>query len=183
MSKREKTSLRQDAYSHSCLEKGGLIERLRAHWGTLFQIEYALRDSNADRLRAEVEALDVELIRYALSALNTHLRETAIRDCGVLLAERVFDLAPDQPSLDRWKDWLSEADFWPTLAEENWAEATARAADEVLGVLDLEGVVMDDETRRAIYRDVRSLRLRDLIPQELADEIFPPAREGDGNDF
>jgi hypothetical protein len=182
MTKREKTSLRQDAYSHSCLGKGGLIERLRAHWGTLFQIEYALRENDADRLRTEVEALDVELIRYALGALNTHLNEAAIRDCGVLLAERVFDLAPEQPSLDRWKDWLSEADFWPSLAEENWMEATARAADEVLSVLDMEGVVMDDEMRRAIYRDVRSLQIRDLIPQDLADEIFLSARETDGND-
>lgn len=183
MHKREKTSLRQAAYSHPCLVKGGVIERFRAQWGTLFQIEQALRDSDVEGLRTEVESLDLELLRYALGALNTHLKEAAIRDSGVLLAERVLDVAPDQPSLRRWKDWLSEADFWPSLAQENWAEAAFRAADAVLDVLDAEGVVMDEETRSAIHRNLRALQLRDLIPQALADEIFPSAQEGEGNDF
>lgn len=183
MKKRTKANLRQEAYTHNCLEKGGLIDRLNEHWGSLIQIEMGLRENDIDRLKAAVGTLDMELIRYALGALNTHLREAAIRDSGVLLAESVLDTALDQAALERWRDWLSAADFWPVFARENWQEATAHAADEVLGVLDADGVLMDEEARRSIYRDVLALDIRDLITQELAEKFFPPATEADGNDF
>lgn len=180
---KKQSSLHQEAYSHACLSKCKLIERLRSHWSLFFRISDAMQQKDAERLMAEAEGLDMELVSYAMSDLDKQLQKAASEDCAVLVSERVLDSSPDQPSLERLKCWLTEADFWPLMAEDNWAEVTANAADVVLSVLDADGVIFDEKVRRAIYMDVRSLQLRDLIPSELAEEIFPAEPAEDSGDF
>lgn len=173
MKKNQTASLRQDAYSNRCLQQGNAIDRLREHWGVLYQIETATRDQDVKGLQAATEALDPELVRYALSALQTHLTETAVRDCAQLISESILDIAPDQPSLKRWETWLTEAPFWPELAKANWRAATAHAFEIVLAVLSEANIALTDDARQALYRDICTLQLEDLIPETLAAEIFP----------
>lgn len=47
MKKNRTASLRQEAYSSRCLQQGNVIDRLREHWGALYQMEAALRDQDA----------------------------------------------------------------------------------------------------------------------------------------
>lgn len=173
MKKNRTASLRQEAYSSRCLQQGNVIDRLREHWGALYQMEAALRDQDANALQAAAEALDAELIRYALSALQTHLNEASIRDCSCLIAESILDTAANQPSLKRWEAWLKEAPFWPELAKDNWREATLQAFEIVLAALGAAGITLTDEVQQALYREVYALQLTELIPETLAAEIFP----------
>jgi hypothetical protein len=177
------SSLRQEAYSHACLSKGKLIERFRTHWSLFFRISDALKEKDAERLLVEVDGLEMELVRYAMSDLHKQLQRAAREDCAALVSERVLDASPEQPSLERLKCWLTEADFWPLMAADNWAEVTENAADVVLKALDAEGLISDEKARRAIYMDVRSLQLSDLIPIELAEEIFPAEAVEEASEF
>lgn len=173
MKKNRTASLRQEAYSSRCLQQGNVIDRLREHWGVLYQMETAIRDQDANALQAAAEALDAELIRYALSALQTHLNEAAIRDCSHLIAESILDTAANQPSIKRWEAWLKEAPFWPELAKDNWREAALQAFEIVLAALGSTGVTLNDEVQQALHGEVYALQLTDLIPAALAAEIFP----------
>lgn len=173
MRKNRTASLRQDAYGSRCLKQGNVIDRLREHWGALYGIESAIRVQDANALQAAAEALDGELIRYALSALQTHLNEAAIRDCAHLIAESILDTAASQPSSKRWEAWLKEAPFWPELAKDNWREARLQAFEIVLAALNDAGVTLNEEVQPALQREVFALQLSDLIPAALAAEIFP----------
>lgn len=173
MKKSQIASLRQDAYTNRCLKQGNAIDRLREHWGVLYQVESAARDRDAECLQTATEALDLELIRYALSVLQTHLSEAAIRDCAHLIAESILDIAPNQPSIKRWEAWLTEAPFWPKLAKDNWREAAFQASEIVLAALRDAGITLADDVHQTLYREVYALQLTDLIPEALANEIFP----------
>lgn len=173
MEKNRTASLRQVGYRSRCLQQGNVINRLGENRGAVYQIESATRDGDANGLQAAAEALDTELVHYALSALQTHLNEAAIRDCAHLIAESILDTAANQPSIKRWEEWLKKAPFWPELAKENWPEAAFQAFEIVLAALSSMGLTLNDEAQQALYREVYALQLTDLIPETLAAEIFP----------
>lgn len=172
-----KTAFRQDAYGSRCLQSDDALDRLQNHWGVIFQVEFALRQEDDAVLRTAVGELDLDLLRYTLSALKNHLNEAALRDCAKLIAERLLDTAPTQPTIERWKEWLTAAPMWPALAEENWNEAIGWAGDIVLTSLEQDGVVLNEEARHKLLSDMMSLRLRDMLSKSLAQELLPPEPE------
>ncbi|MBD5804533.1 hypothetical protein AZOA_39760 [Azoarcus sp. Aa7] len=179
MTKKGTASLRQEAYAHRCLETGDVLERLHCQWMAIYQLESASTNSDADALQTSVSELDLDLVRYALRTLQTHLHEVAVRDCAQLIAERVLDTAADQPSTKRWKEWLTAAPFWPKLAETNWNAAVAHAFEIVTTTLDEAGVAMDEEAKRNLCQEIAGLRINDLIPKALASELFPVVEEAE----
>lgn len=172
-SQKEKPSYRQLAYHVTCLAEGNAMDRLHAQWISLSQLEWPLIIADEKALRKTLEAIDVELIRFAIGALRTHLQEAAIRDCSRLIAEQVLDTTQKQESLRRWEAWLGVAPCWPTLALNNWPEAVSLAAEIVVEALAEAGVQVDPQAEAALADQVGRLSIQDLLPKATIERHFP----------
>lgn len=176
-SQKEKPSYRQEAYQAYCLSEGDAMERLYEQWTALSQLQWPSTLDDHEALRKVAEEIDTDLIRYAISALRTHLQEAAIRDTGRLIAERVLDTTLKQTSLQRWESWLGAAPCWPTLAQDNWPEAVRQAAKIVVEALSEAGVQVDPQAEEALADQVGRLSIEDLLPKATIERLFPTSSE------
>jgi len=179
MARKKNPSLRQEAFSHPCLEDGDATERIHQQWVGLYQFTSPAILDEPEKLKQAVSELDLDLMRCSLTMLRRHLEEAAIRDCALLTAERVLDTSVGQESLERWERWLMAAPCWPRLAQENWYQSLGKSAEIVVNALADSGIVLDDSTRGDIEREIGMLQLSDLLTKELMERFFPRKAAGD----
>lgn len=175
--KEKKPAYRQEAYDSHVLDKGDVMERLREQWVALSQLEWPLTLADHEALRKAAEAIDTNLIRFAISTLRTQLEEAAVRDTSRLIAERVLDTSEAQESLKRWEAWLNAAPCWPALAKDNWAEAVRQASETVVETLAEAGVRLDSKAQAALSDQVGRLEIEDLLPRATIERLFPATPE------
>lgn len=173
MASKKKLPLRQDAFDDHCLAHGDAMERLREQIETLYYINSLAVREDPQKLRAGVEDLDLDLVRYSLTSLRAHLVETAIRDGATLTAESVLDPSVSAKVLDRWERWLMLAPCWPALVKQHWYQIAGAAAEIVVSRLEEDGLPLDDETQKEIRQGVYALRLPDLLSPVLIERCFP----------
>lgn len=167
----------QEAFDSHVMDKGDVMERLREQWIALSQLEWPLTLANHEALRKAAEAVDANLMRFAISQLRSQLEEAAVRDTSRLIAELVFDTTEGQEALKRLEGWLDAAPCWPVLAKENWAEAVRQAARVVVDTLTESGVQIDTKTQATLADQVGRLELKDLLPQATIGRLFPATQE------
>lgn len=149
------------------------MERLHAQIDTLYYINsLAVRD-DPQKLRAGVEDLDIDLVRYSLTSLRAHLVETAIRDGAMLTAESVLDTSLSAKALDHWERWLMQAPCWPSLVQQHWYQIAGAAAEIVVRRFEEDGLPLDDEMQKEIRKDAYALRLPDLLNPVLVERFIP----------
>lgn len=177
------TELRQKNFRSGCFTEGDVSDRINEQWTLTYAFDSARRSGEPERLSTEAEHVDLDLARSALSHLQQALRDAAIHDAAALLRERVLDTSVEQPSRERWVDWLSQAECWPRLAMKHWVEVQWQAEDKVVAALEAEGVVLSEEVKNDLFLSIRGITLADLIPAEAYEQIFPgESEEGERHD-
>lgn len=180
--------LRQNQFQATFFANGDVSERLHDQWAQTYAFDAARSSDDAEYLFAEAKRVDLNLIRGAVTHLQRALGEAATHDAATLLRERVLDMSVEQPSVTRWFEWLSQAECWPKLAIAHWGDVQSEAEDQVVAVLEAEGVVLNDEAKKDIFLAVRAMTLADIIPPEMYERFFPlaaaeAAEDGGANEF
>jgi hypothetical protein len=173
MSRTEKASLRQRAFTDRCLQQNDVIERIREQWVGLCQFGSPSTLDDPEKLKQAANDLDLGLVQFSLTNLRTHLQETAIRDCALLAAERILDTSVTQETIERWEHWLAAAPCWPRLANENWFQAISKAADIVVNNLIDAGIKLNEESQGDLQREISMLQIADLLPMAVYERFFP----------
>lgn len=167
------TELRQKNFRSSCFTEGDVSDRISEQWTLTYAFDSARQSGEPERLSTEAEHIDLDLARSALSHLQQALRDATIHDAATLLRELVLDTSVEQPSRERWVDWLSQAECWPRLAMQHWVAVQWEAEDKVVAALEAEGVVLSEQAKNDLYLAIRGITLADLIPAEAYERIFP----------
>lgn len=173
MASKKKLPLRQEAFDDHSLAHGNAMERLRQQIETLYHINSSPVRDDPQQLRAGVEDLDIDLVRYSLTSLRVHLVETAIRDGATLTAESVLDTSPSAKALDHWERWLMQAPCWPSLIQQHWYQIAGAAAEIVVSRFAEDGLPLDDDMQKEIRQGVYALKLADLLSPVLVERFFP----------
>lgn len=169
---KSKIALRQGRFRGGVFHKADLLDHLRAQWSLSYAVEMSRRADDPAQLHAEVERLDLELLRCAISQLQGLMNEVAVDDAASLVTQRVLDTDAKQPSLETWVDWLEQAPCWPQLVQQNWREVVTRVEDRVLDSMNNDGVTISKEAKQDLITMLRMLSLQDSLPADEFERLF-----------
>lgn len=178
MIRKEPDALKQNEFDAMYLDRPNILHDLSTLSSTLIALEKALPKAPPETLKAQLEKLDLRLLRYACTHLRIRLVDAAMVDGAELLVRATVNGPAFGSGDEPWADWLGDAPCWPALLKDHWKEARELAWIKLKAHLETQGIALDYPAEQELAKAVVRLSMEDALGEGLMARFYPKEEEG-----